>query len=94
MIGGYAEVGYDVLPLFVEQTRMSLEPFFRYEYLDTQHRVAGGFRKDQLQDFDLYVVGMSFKPIPQVVIKIDYRDFDAKRGAISDEFEASIGFVF
>jgi hypothetical protein len=56
--------------------------------------VAGGFRKDQLQDFDLYVVGMSFKPIPQVVIKIDYRDFDAKRGAISDEFEASIGFVF
>jgi hypothetical protein len=94
MLGGYAEVGYDVLPLLVADTRMSLEPFFRYEYVDTQHAVATGFTKNQSRDFDLYVVGLSFKPIPQVVLKLDYRDFAAKRGALSDEVQASVGFVF
>ena len=93
MIGGYAEIGYDVLPLVFE-SEMSLEPFFRYEHLDTQHEVASGFTKDLVRDYDLLVVGLSFKPIPQVVIKMDYRDFRAKRGSIADEFQASIGFVF
>jgi len=37
---------------------------------------------------------MSYKPIPQVVVKLDYRDFRAKRGALKDEVQASIGFVF
>ena len=93
MIGGYAEIGYDVMPLIVEN-EMSLEPFFRYEYLDTQHDVAGGFRKDQSRDYDLFVYGVSYKPIPQVVVKVDYRDFRAKRGSLRDEVQASIGFVF
>ena len=93
MLGGYAEIGYDVLPLVFE-SEMSLEPFFRYEHLDTQHAVASGFTKDLVRDYDLLVVGLSFKPIPQVVIKMDYRDFRAKRGSIADEFQASIGFVF
>ena len=93
MIGGYAEIGYDVLPL-VWESEMSLEPFFRYERLDTQHAVASGFSKDPARDYDLLVVGLSFKPIPQVVIKMDYRDFRAKKGSLEDEFQASIGFVF
>ncbi len=93
MIGGYAEIAYDVMPLFFE-TNMSLEPFFRYEYLDTQYDVAGGFRKDLSLDYDLYVYGVSYKPIPQVVVKLDYRDFQAKRGSLSDQVQASIGFVF
>jgi hypothetical protein len=93
MLGGYAEVAYDVMPWIVEN-QMSLEPFFRYEYLDTQYDVAGGFRKNQSRDYDLYVYGVSYKPIPQVVVKLDYRDFRAKRGALKDEVQASIGFVF
>jgi hypothetical protein len=93
MVGGYAEIGYDVLPLLVE-TNMSLRPFLRYEYLDTQHKVASGFRKDQSRDFNLFVYGLQYSPIPQVVVKLDYRDFRAKRGALKDEVQASIGFVF
>ncbi|MEE2674511.1 MAG: hypothetical protein VX466_11990 [Myxococcota bacterium] len=93
MLGGYVEIGYDVLPL-VWESAMSLEPFFRYEHLDTQHVVASGFSKDAARDYDLFVVGLSFKPIPQVVIKMDYRDFRAETGSIADEFQASIGFVF
>ena len=93
MIGGYAEIGYDVLPLFWE-TAMSLEPFFRYEFLDTQHKVASGFSKNQARDLDILVMGLNFKPIPQVVVKLDYRDFRASTGSPKDEFQVSIGFVF
>ena len=73
---------------------MSLWPFFRYEYVDTQHEVASGFQQDHRQDFDLFVYGLQYNPIPQVVVKLDYRDFRAKRGALKDEVQASIGFVF
>lgn len=92
MQGGYVEVGYNVL-LYCE-TEMSLEPFFRYEYLDTQHEVANGFQRDESRDRDIYVMGLSFKPIPQVVLKLDYRNFDAKKRTQSDEIQASVGFVF
>ena len=94
MYGGYAEIGYDLLPLVFPETEMSLEPFFRYEHVDTQQSVANGFSKNGNKEFDLYVVGLQYKPIPQVVIKLDYRDFDARKGSISDEVQASIGFVF
>lgn len=94
MIGGYAEIAYDVLPLFAQDTEMSLEPFFRYEHLDTQYSVPTGFTADRNKKFDLYVVGLHFKPIPQVVLKLDYRDFEAKRGDIADEVQAGVGFVF
>ena len=93
MLGGYAEIGYDILPLFTE-SKMSLQPFFRYEHLDTQYRVASGFTKNDALDYDVLVFGVSFFPIPQVVVKMDYRDFRAKKGSIADEFQASIGFVF
>jgi hypothetical protein len=94
MVGGYVELGYDVLPLFLPDTGMSLEPFFRFEHVDTQQVVASGFIADGRQDFEVYVAGLSFKPIPQVVLKLDYRNFEAQDGDIPDEVQASIGFVF
>jgi hypothetical protein len=92
MQGGYVEVGYDVL-LYCD-TEMTLEPFFRYEYLDTQHEVSSDFQRNNARDRDIYTAGISFKPIPQVVLKVDYRNFDAKERSQADEIQASIGFVF
>lgn len=92
MRGGYAEIGYDVL-LYCN-TEMTLEPFFRYEYLNTQHEVAGDLPRNKARNRRIYVAGLSFKPIPQVVLKLDYRNFDAKENSQSDEVQASIGFVF
>ena len=73
---------------------VSLEPFFRFEHVDTQQVIASGFIADENQDFDVYVAGLSYKPIPQVVVKFDYRKFDPQAGKIADEVQASIGFVF
>jgi hypothetical protein len=38
--------------------------------------------------------GLSFKPIPNVVIKLDYRNLEASAGQIADEFNIGFGFIF
>ncbi len=43
----------------------------------------------------LYTVGLDYKPHPQVVLKFEYRDFDA--GNVrphADEVNVGAGFVF
>ncbi len=95
MLGVYGEIAYDVLPLLFPDTEMSLQPFFRYEYLDTQGEAPSGFAGSAARAVESHTVGFSFEPIPQVVIKADYRSRDAKGGATApDEFNLGMGFVF
>ena len=94
MLGWYAEIAYDVLPLLWPDTEMSLEPFYRYEYLDTQRDVSEGLTTDQTEEWQLHTAGVSFKPIPNVVIKADYRNRDRRGGELSDEFNLGMGLVF
>ncbi len=95
MRGWYVEAAYDVLPLFKEDTRMSLEPYFRFEKYNTQRDVSNlGFTRDKSKDIELYIAGLQFKPISQVVFKLDYRHFDPAKGGRADEVQASMGYVF
>jgi len=94
MLGGYAEFAYDVLPLFMPDTTMSLEPFYRYEYIDTQHDVASGFIRNRTQQENINTVGLQFKPHPQIVIKTDYSHFNPKAGATQQEWSLGFGFIF
>jgi hypothetical protein len=95
MRGFYVEAAYDILPLVIEQTRMSLEPFFRFEKYDTQRDISDlGFERDRSKEVDLYEAGLQFKPIPQIVFKLDYRHFDPAKGSGADEVEAAVGYVF
>ncbi len=101
MRGWYLEAAYDILPLFMESTRASVEPFFRFERYDTQRDVSDlGFDRDRTKDIDLYVAGVQFKPIPQLVFKLDYRHFDLARTSSTgarqraDEVQGLVGYVF
>lgn len=101
MRGWYLEAAYNVAPLFLESPRMSLEPFFRFERYDTQRDVADlGFDRDRTKDIDLYVAGIQFKPIPQIVFKLDYRHFELARTTAAgarqraDEVQGLVGYVF
>ncbi len=93
MQGWYVEGGYDILPLFCE-TKATLEPFFRFEQWDTQHETPDGVIRDNTQDVNLYVAGLHFRPIPQVVFKVDYRHFDQRGGSRAHEAQALVGYVF
>ncbi len=92
--GWYAEVGYDVMPhLFADSTQY-LAPFFRYERLDTVASAPTGFADDLSKDREIFQVGANYKPIPNVVIKADYRNWDSKGGSLPDDFNLGIGFIF
>jgi hypothetical protein len=92
--GWYSEVGYDVLPLLNPNTTQYLAPFFRYEQLDTIASAPVGFSDDETKNKQIYQFGLQYKPIPNVVIKADYRNFAAKKGSLSDDFNLGFGFIF
>ncbi|MFI5317701.1 MAG: hypothetical protein ACHQ6T_18510 [Myxococcota bacterium] len=94
MLGGYVEVAYDLIPLFAPGSEMSLEPFFRWEYLDTQNDVPLGFTADRMWQQRVYVPGIQFKPIPNVVLKLDYRNVDDFAGKAGDQVDFGFGLVF
>lgn len=92
--GWYAEVGYDILPHIFPDTTQYLAPFFRYEQLDTIASAPNGFADDLFQDREIFQVGLQYKPIPNVVLKADYRNFDSKGGDLPDDFNLGLGFIF
>ncbi|BCX87920.1 hypothetical protein MIN45_P0287 [Methylomarinovum tepidoasis] len=92
--GWYAEAGYDIMPWILPRSTQYLAPFFRYERWDTQAEVAGGFTRNGNLDRRLWQIGVNYKPIPNVVIKADYRNIDADQGEVADEFNLGLGFIF
>jgi opacity protein-like surface antigen len=94
MLGGYAEVGYDVYPwLFGDESRQ-LEPFVRVEYVDTQYDVPSGFEANRERAYWIEGGGVNFYPHQNVVLKLEYRNYDLREGARSDELGLGIGFAF
>jgi opacity protein-like surface antigen len=94
MLGVYGEVAYDILPLIIGETEMSLEPFFRAEWYDTQYRMPSGYDADQNKRRTILTAGLQFKPISNVVLKLDYRNRMAASGSLSDELNMGLGFAF
>src|SRR6185369_16996374 len=85
MLGAYAELAYNVLPLVLPDTDQYLAPWFRYSWLDTNNKVAAGYQRDRAARRDFYEFGLQYKPIPQVVLKGDYHIQDAEMGTLPYE---------
>lgn len=92
--GWYTEIGYDVMPLLFSETAQYLAPFFRYERLDTVASAPEGFADNPERDREIFQVGLNYKPIPNVVIKADYRNWDSEGGDLPDDFNLGFGFIF
>ena len=93
MLGGYAEVAYDVLQWFDRGDR-SFEPYYRFEYYDTQWEVPSGFSRDKTKEIVSHTLGIQYEPIPNVVLKADWRYRKPNDGRIADEWNMGIGYVF
>ena len=98
-LGGYFSVGYNVLPWIFPDTEMRLEPFYRFEWTETQNKMPSGVFKYAYQNFRVNTVGLQFYPHPQVVIKADYRNVHALGRNTSnnqrpDEVQFGIGYIF
>lgn len=91
--GGYVEAGYDVFT-FVPSLRMNLIPFARVELLDTQQEVAVGATRDPATQRAVVTVGANYKPITQVVVKVDYQVNLNGAGTGRNQFNLGVGYLF
>src|SRR5690606_17149957 len=90
MNGWYVEGGFDVLAQWAPQSGQSLSPYLRYEEVDTQRKLESGFMPEAGRDERIITFGVNYKPIPQVVVKADYQDFDEA----GDAFNILFGYAF
>lgn len=97
MFGYYAEVAYDFFPLFGTGKNMYLAPFVRFEHINTQFKTPNvvGRSKDESLNEMIIDAGITFKPHPKVVIKVNYRErFNKAKKAKVDSLFVGAGFVF
>ena len=91
--GGYAEVAYDVLHGWAN-TEQAVIAFGRFDYVDTQAKVLGGFAARPEFRRTVGTLGLVWKPITQIAIKADYRRHHLGTGEDFDEFASAITWLF
>jgi len=92
MIGAYLQVGYDVLRWAKGTSK--LIPFVRWETLNTQDEVAEGYVANPAYDQQIVTAGVSYLPIEQLVIKLDYVDSNNEAKTGVNRIELGLGYVF
>jgi hypothetical protein len=92
--GGYLEVAYDLFHLLAPESTQALTAFTRLDYADTQAAVPAGFQS-RLEFRRLSeVVGLVYRPIPQIALKADYRFRELGDGTSNREFASAITWLF
>ena len=96
MHGFYTEVAYDIMPWLLGDTQQQLSPFFRFSFIDQHADMAGDWEEQDRYEHNIWTTGISYKPHPNVVLKVDYRNFDTDDNdhEREDEVNFGIGFVF
>ncbi|MGA7120940.1 MAG: hypothetical protein WBY94_12630 [Polyangiaceae bacterium] len=92
--GGYAEIGYDLLRLAAPGTSQELHIFDRFDAVDTQASVPAGFTAVREDRRYSDMIGLVYKPIPQIALKSDYRRQQLGTGTGYNEFDAAITWLF
>jgi hypothetical protein len=86
--GFYLEASYFVLP---NPAPREAAVFVRYENFDTQYRMPAGFQRLQQFDRDAWVVGFSYYPDPDVVLKLDYSVVRSQSEVIDEPNSLNVG---
>jgi hypothetical protein len=92
MVGGYVQVGYDVFTRLKGKSRLT--PYLRWENLNTQAEVPSGFTADPATDTTIRTVGIEYKPITQLVVKVDYQDTKNEAKTGFTQVNVGMGYVF
>ena len=89
--GGYLQLGYDVL---AGRGAQSLTPYARWESYNTQDEVPAGFRANPANDVESLTLGVAWKPIDQLTLKVDHQNYDNAAGTGVDQFNVLLGWIF
>ena len=90
MVGYYGEVAFDLMSVVAPGSTAQLRPFIRMEEINTQDQMGDVGTADAKYDNSILTYGLNYKPIPQIVIKADYADYEDK----ADVFTMVFGYVF
>jgi hypothetical protein len=90
--GYYLQLGYDLLA--GRAAGKALIPYARWESLNTQDAVPAGFSANPDTDIQTLTLGVAYKPIEQLVLKVDYQNVDNEAGTGADRFNVLLGYVF
>jgi hypothetical protein len=90
--GGYVQAGYNVLSVL--DTNHDLTPFVRYEWINSQVEVPEGFAVNPANEGTIITVGAAWKPLPQIVGKVDYeiQQNEAETGV--NQLNVALGYLF
>ena len=91
LTGGYLELGIDLLELAGRE--QELIPFVRYEQYDTTAEVADGLTDPETGATDL-VLGLTWRPIPQVALKADHIVRSPEAGESEQVTSLGLGYMF
>ena len=96
MYGFYSELAYDIMPWVLGTTEQQVSPFVRFSYIDQHAEMAGDWDAQGRYEHRIWTTGVSYKPHPNVVLKVDYRNFDTVDNdhEREDEVNFGLGFVF
>ena len=72
MIGGYAELGYNLLYLFNKETKKNFTLFGRYEYMDLNYKIPQNGITNNFLKKSFIVGGLTYQPVKGVIVKADY----------------------
>jgi hypothetical protein len=92
LTGQYVQLGYDVLA--GRGGEQALIPYGRWETYNTQDQVPSGFSADPANDVEVLTLGLEYKPIDQIVLKVDHQNFDNEAGTGTDQFNVLLGWIF
>ena len=93
--GWYTEAAYDLMPYLLPDSNHYLAPFFRYESYNTLASIAEG--QNNYNGFFnqwIYQAGLTYKPIENVAVKFDYRNFNSGAGSLGDQVNLGFGFMY
>lgn len=96
LYGWYVEAAYDFWPL-LSRRNMYLAPYVRFERYNTQYKVPElpGRPADASLSTSIIEAGFTYKPHPQVVVKLNYRDTRNEKGTPNaDALFLGAGFIY
>lgn len=93
--GGYVEGAYNVLSALAPSSTQQLNTFIRYEHYNTQAGVPAGVVVNDSLARRITTVGLSYKPLYNVVFKGDYQILRNKGGVGENEIASlGVGYQF
>ncbi|MCZ6819518.1 MAG: hypothetical protein O7G31_08510 [Calditrichaeota bacterium] len=92
--GFYVTAAYDILPLVARSSTHYLAPFIQYEKFDTQQDVPTGFSRNPMRERTNLTLGLTYKPHPNIALKMDYLNRDNKANTTVDQFNLAVTYLF